>query len=430
MAFHYGADIVESPSARYGSPPPTLQLPPLEHLYVPLGFNLEPMWVRQNYYGDWRRDCAEALHIFPPNGAINSITRPLLGTNGRCTIGLYFSEPKPNGDPEVKEQWANIQNWVSASIDLYLAFSNTGFTMDFISGIQVTVFEPRLVNLDPKRIGKSKWVMESLKYIIDDTLSGNRGRGRARGQNRGRMSSSGLLPSATTDPAMSLLSSPGSPTVTSLFAGFTDVDHLMPSWAGQSPLDRDDCKAAIFEIAMVTWFYAHAGLFFDKPYIFNYDRCALGLYLTNPPTNGQALFVPFDRTNMEVMLYALLIHTVIDHRVPGFADIRNGMQIAYWDWEYLDPQKQCWKTKKLSMRRCLDILAMRKVKALASVSISSTIVPTLPDTTASASSSITPGFPLITSPPSLPYPTGSQTGAQTFLSMADLASSLAGLGIN
>ncbi|MCJ1438693.1 hypothetical protein MMC27_008083 [Xylographa pallens] len=432
MALYYGApDLAASAHLRYGSPPPPpVHLPPIDYLSVPHDVTLQPTWVSHYSFAGFREDCISALQMFPPQGDIKSMRHPLLVSRNRCTIGLYFTEPKPNGNPVVEDQWANIHTWISATFDLYLAFSATGFTIDFASGLQLTVFEPWVVNLDPKRVSKTKWVMESLKYIIDDSLSGNRGRGRARGQNRGRVSSSGLLPSATIDPAISAVPSQGTPTTSALFAGFTDANELMPAWGGQPPLSGEDCRSVIYEIAMVTWFFSHAGLFFEKPYVFSYNRCALGLYLTNPVTSGPAPFHPPDGTNLEAMLFALLIHTVIDHNVPGYADLPNGMQIAYWDWEYLDPLKQCWKTKKLSLQRCLNIVAMRKTKALASGSVSATTMPTLPSVTASVSSSTMPRLPTITSAAVLPQSTGSQTGTQTLLPAANLAQSLAGLSIN
>ncbi|MCJ1415454.1 hypothetical protein MMC32_001786 [Xylographa parallela] len=432
MALYYGApDLAASAHLRYGSPPPPpVQLPPIDYLRVPQDVILQPTWVNQYRLGDFRQDCISALQFFPPQGDIKSMPHPLIVTRSRCTIGLYFTKPKPNGNPVVEDQWANIHTWTSATFDLYLAFSTTGLRIDFASGLQVTIFEPWVVNLDPKRVGRTKWVMESLEYIINDSLSGNRGRGRARGQNRGRVSSSGLLPSATINPAISALHSQGTPTTSALFAGFTDANQLMPAWAGQPPMSREDCRTVIFEIAMITWFFSHAGLFFEKPYVFSYGRCALGLYLTTPATSGPAPFLPPDRTNLEAMLFALLIHTVIDHNVPGYADLPNGMQIAYWDWQYLDPLKQCWNTKKLSLQRCLNIVAMRKARALSSGSAAATTMPTLPSVTASVSSSTMPGLPTITSAASLPHATGSQTGAQTLLSVEGLAQSLAGLGIN
>ncbi|MCJ1281154.1 hypothetical protein MMC26_000472 [Xylographa opegraphella] len=431
MALYYGApDLAEPAYMRYGSPPPPpVELPSLDYLRVPVGITLQPLWARQYNFDTFKSDCLTALTKFPLQGAIRSLEHPLLDTHGQCTIGLYFTAPKANGNPVVEDQWMNIHTWVSATIDLYLAYSTTGFAMDFASGIQVTAFQHQVVNIDPKRVRKTRWVLESLKYIIDDTLSGNRGRGRARGPNRGRASSSGLVPSATTVLATPVLSDIGATTTSSLFGGFTDPDQLVASWTGQSPLTVADCKAAIFEAAMVTWFFSHAGLFFEKPYVFSYGPCALGLYLTTP-ASGRPPFISGIDANVEVMMLALLMHTVLDHHVPGYANLPDGIQIVFWNWQYLDPLKQCWKTKKISLQRCLNILVMRKSRALSSASMSSTTMSALLAITDSESSSSMPAEHVVTIAAVLPSTTGDQTGAQTILPEAGLAQSLAGLGIN
>ncbi|MCJ1293144.1 hypothetical protein MMC34_004697 [Xylographa carneopallida] len=466
MALYYGAqDLAESAYLRYGSPPPPppppIDLPPLDYLSVPRDLTLEHTWMSQSYFGNLQEDCAISLSRFPLQGEISSLKHPLLGTYGRCTIGLYFTEPKPNGNPMVEDKWANIQTWVMATIDLYLPFSATGFTLNFMSGIQVTVFDPWVVQYDPKRISKTRWVMESLKDILDDTLSGNKGRGRSRGQNRGRLSS-GILPTATTITAAPVLSSFGTAITSAFFSGFADAAKPMASWAGQPKLDAEECKTAIFEAAMVTWYYSRAGLFFERPYIFNYERCAVGLSLTNPSTSGRPPFVSGVGANVEVMLLALMMHTVVDQSLPGYADLPNGVQIAFWDWQYLDPAMQCSKTKKLSLLKCLNVLATRKNKGLGSASVASgsmpglsasvslsiplaSLVPTLPSmptvptlpsvplvptlsslltlpgttTSTLSSTSTAPNIAII-----LPYATGSQTGVQMLLQESGLAGNL------
>ncbi|MCJ1381688.1 hypothetical protein MMC17_004799 [Xylographa soralifera] len=420
MALYDGTvDLAPSAFMRYGSPhgwtppPAEVELPSIESLSVPRGLTLQPTWARQNDFDELSRDCVLALQGFPPQGEIKTLPYPLFETHGRCTMGLYFSDPKPNGNPEVNDQWANINTWIWATLKLYLSFSATGFSMDFDSGIQVTIFEWSLVNLEERRVGKKKWVMESLQYVIDDTLSGNRGRGRgrARGQNRGRTSS--LLPSATTNSDTPVLSSLGTAIASVPFADFTGTIQVMNSWSGQTPLTTDDCKAAIFEISMVTWFFIKAGLFFDQPYVFHFERCALGMFLTTPPKNGPAPFLPGGEVNVEIMLFGLLMRTILDHSAPGYVDLPNGIQLAYWDWQYLDPEKKCWFITNISLQKCLDLMVMRKNKALGSALASSSILPAT--------------VPGITSAAVLPLPTGGETGAHTVPDGERLAQFLATL---
>lgn len=46
-------------------------------------------------------------------------------------------------------------------------------------------------------------------------------------------------------------------------------------------------------------------------------------------------------------------------------DRQQELQIAIWDWEWVDPHRRCWKTSKRSLKACLDILALKKRKEIA-----------------------------------------------------------------
>ncbi|MCJ1473068.1 hypothetical protein MMC13_001717 [Lambiella insularis] len=426
MAMHYGYEYgglpaslsYMDPSVRYGEPPRPveIQTPPEVVLFsVPRDLTLQPTWVHTDDFINLRQNCVAALHQFPQQGEIHRLPYPFFNTYGSCTIGIYFSDPKPNADPAAEDQWANLNTWVGSAIDLYLAFSATGFTMDFPSGLQVTCFDPSVVNLDPKRVGRSRWVMDSLDYIIKDTLSGNR---RGRGRARIRASSSDSLPSATLPPPPPVLSTAGTtaPTARPFQYLFEEAVQVMPSWSGEPKLNKEDCQRAAYKIIMVTWFYTHAGLFFQKPYVFNHYRCALGIFLTNPPppTNSQPLFL-HDDTNLEVMLFALMIRTLNDHGVPGYADLPNGLQLAYWDWTHVDPSRRCWANRKTSLAKCLNIMAKLQTHALENAATFSSKVPTIAGITRAAI---------------LPHQTGRKATSQTLIPEAGLAQNLEGLRIS
>ena len=185
MSLYHGFDPDNTgagPSYPYNPPPAPAEIAvPVVYMNLPKDFTLQPAWVTSD---GMRQDCMATLNDFPTQGELKSIRHPLAASRGRCMVGIYFSEPKPNGDPTVEEQWANLFTWTAAGIDLYLAFSATGFSLNFDSGLQITVFEPSAVDIDPKRLGRKLWIMESLEYVINDTLSGNRGRSRGRGRGR------------------------------------------------------------------------------------------------------------------------------------------------------------------------------------------------------------------------------------------------------
>lgn len=374
MSFHhgFGDDLSSSlggPSRYgygYGAPTPEVERIPIVYLDIPKDLTLQLKWVTSK---DIRNDCLATLSQLPKSGEITELLHPLAEVAGRCMIGVYFTDPKPNGDPKIKEEWANVQSWVEGAIELYIPFIATGFSMDFASGLQLVIWEHDIVDLDPKRLGRTSWIMESLKDIINDTLDGNRsGRGRGRGHGRGSSSnqqSSPLpLPPTAVPPSLATATAAAGP------PRITDVGQLMPAWTGQPPIPIDDCIHAIPQLGMVSWFFIQTGLFVPRPYVFIHGRCAIGIFLTEPPTQeGQVHYIARDGTNIERRMLNLIVNSVHEHGVPGYKDLPNGMQFAVWDFPYLDPDKQCWKVKRISLKACLNLMAMRTTQRQATASL-------------------------------------------------------------
>lgn len=127
-----------------------------------------------------------------------------------------------------------------------------------------------------------------------------------------------------------------------------------------TPLSLPDFSRALEMLGVVVWFLDYSGLFFGAPFIFTTGPCALGFSFSSPPQNTEPTHMKRISVNLDRVFNDLLMLTVVRERMGAYADLGFGLQIAVWDWHYLDPKRKCWTICRQTLKSCLNALAPRK----------------------------------------------------------------------
>ena len=94
----------------------------------------------------------------------------------------------------------------------------------------------------------------------------------------------------------------------------------------------------------------------SQPIIISHDTCAIGIFVTRPPSAPHPAVNVIDTEDHDVLRYAIsLVEIAVrGFRIGGFVDMTNGMQIAVWDKSWVDPGGVCGRISRVSLQDCLD----------------------------------------------------------------------------
>ncbi|MCJ1354005.1 MAG: hypothetical protein MMC33_003992 [Icmadophila ericetorum] len=124
---------------------------------------------------------SRTLLSFVPSGLVVQ-TSTVRRRSGGATQGqkrriwrLYvlstLTDPKRNGNPEVKNYRLNVHTWALAFIDLYLPYAATGGSIDLASGVQICIFQIQNVRLPARRM--KQWLGTSMEFLTNNSFFRN-----------------------------------------------------------------------------------------------------------------------------------------------------------------------------------------------------------------------------------------------------------------
>ena len=321
--------------------------PPADMAKIPLAITAQPKWGF-NVGSTLAVACQQTLEQFPASGRLDPMWEPVFaGIGGLCPMAVYVTHPSPWRPNVVTETWENVLEWTRAAVTLAVGNipDGSGWNMDLVSGVQICFWEPLLFNPSQdcsKRgwydINPSKSVRECLdRSIVQDKI---------------------IRPHPTSQRTAA---------PPDLQIG---IPRPVPSWKTSEHFRPADCLQGIALATKIAWFAQHVGLYLQGPWIWRFNDCISSLFLTTPATDVLSMRPPADDINFQHEMNILLrANVAAGSQGVGFMDLRNGWQILLYEYT-IDPMNVCRKSRKVSIRTCLD--KMVSIKLVGSRAESST----------------------------------------------------------
>ena len=269
-----------------------------------------------------------------PRDGIFTPTQPRILSYGECFVGFYVTAPLERRTEPVSDSWEVINNWALGAMLLYAGIVPAGWSLDLRSGIQICMWHGELLNLMLDRPMPS-----TLRTNTGSLASGLSNHAAERPSSGAAFTA--LLRSVHTYPS---LNEP------------MGVAHMVFGWVAGPGMPLRDCQYLIGSFYVTDWFLSTAGLFLRIPVLLRYKRCAFALFFSVPPGDGKGrLAAPMGAPGVRQQAWALMQATT--HRgnvVGGYMDLSNGLQIALYETDVVDPRFLCTLVSKISVVQCLE----------------------------------------------------------------------------
>ena len=313
-------------------------VPPKDLTKFPLAITSQPDWGF-NVGPPIALACHKTLEMFPSSGSLEPMWGPVFsGIGTMCPMAVYVTHPQPWRPNVVSETWESIKEWSRGAVAMSVGNTpqGAGWNMDLVSGVQICFWEPELFS--PRQpCSDITWYDRNPLKSVTDCLNMYRSRNKI----------PDVRPVSQRPPAP------------------PDVQIGIPrpvlSWKTSEKFRATDCFLSITRTSKIAWFAQHFGLFVRGPWIWRFNECVAAIWLTIPPdpTNYYDMRPPSDGINFQHEMNILLQANKAESQGAGFMDLENGWQILFYH-HTIDPNNICRRTKKVSMRACVDKMASLK----------------------------------------------------------------------